>query len=145
MREAFEEPIDSFWKASRDGRWMEFWGTRPDNGAPAEQYLPLDGGSPVLISGGWLDLVWSTDGGAVAISSNGVGPIVEGRTYIVPLPPGQIFPRIPKGGFRSEDEIARLPGARKIDQAGAVPGPSPDVYAFYRGTALRNLYRIPIP
>jgi hypothetical protein len=52
----------------------------------------------------------------------------------------------------SEEQIAHLQGAHKIDVAatvsdvasGIVPGPSPDVYAFYRGRTQRNLYRIPI-
>ncbi|PYT96279.1 MAG: hypothetical protein DMG38_24570 [Acidobacteria bacterium] len=52
---------------------------------------------------------------------------------------------LPAGGFHSEEEIAHLPGARRIDVPGVVPGPSPDVFAFYRGTIQRNLYRIPIP
>ena len=46
--------------------------------------------------------------------------------------PGESLPQIPAGGFHSEDEIARLPGARRIDAKGLVPGPSADVYAFYR-------------
>jgi eukaryotic-like serine/threonine-protein kinase len=145
MRKALEQPVDPHWRASRDGRWIEFLGPLPGNGPSALQYLPLDGGSPILISAGWLDWVWSADGGAVAVSSNGLGAVAEGRTYVVPLPPGQMFPRIPTGGFRSEDEIARLPGARRINASVVVPGPSPDVYAFYRGTSQRNLYRIPIP
>ena len=33
----------------------------------------------------------------------------------------------------------------RIDVQLAVAGPSPAVYAFYRGTTQRNLYRIPIP
>ena len=70
--------------------------------------------------------------------------IPENRTYLVPLPRGQALPRIPAGGFRSEEEVARLPGARRIDESGVRPGPSLDVYAFYRGAAQRNLYRIPI-
>ena len=42
--------------------------------------------------------------------------------------------------------VARLnTGARKIDANNLVPGPSADVYAFYRVTIQRNLYRIPIP
>jgi hypothetical protein len=69
----------------------------------------------------------------------------EGRNYLVPLPRGQALPRIPAGGFRSEEEVARLPGARRIDETDVRPGPSLDVYAFYRGNAQRNLYRIPIP
>jgi hypothetical protein len=66
-------------------------------------------------------------------------------SYLVPLAAGESLPPIPKGGFHSGEEIARLPGARRIDADGVVPGPSPDVYAFYRGTIQRNLYRIPIP
>jgi len=72
-------------------------------------------------------------------------PFAEGRTYIVPLPPGEALPPIPEGGFHSEKEVARPPGARRIDALRAVPGPSPDVYAFYHSTTQRNLYRIPIP
>jgi len=92
-----------------------------------------------LLTMGWA---WSPGGGAMAISG---GPISRGWSYRVPLPRGEVLPRIPAGGFQSEDEIARLPGARRIDAVGVVPGPSADVYAFYRGTTQRNLYRIPIP
>jgi hypothetical protein len=56
-----------------------------------------------------------------------------------------MLPNIPSGGFRSEAEIATLPGARVIDAADVAPGPTPDVYAFSRQTVQRNLYRIPIP
>jgi len=44
-----------------------------------------------------------------------------------------------------DEEIARVPGARRIEGSGVVLGPSADVYAFYRGTIQRNLYRIAIP
>ena len=71
------------------------------------------------------------------------GPIPDNRSYIIPLAPGEAFPRLPAEGFHSEDEIARLPGARRID-ARTVPGPSRDVYAFYRGSTQRNLYRVPV-
>ena len=62
--------------------------------------------------------------------------------YLIPLAPGHVFPRIPAGGFHSEEEITRLPRAHRINVA--VPGPSAGVYAFYRSTIQRNLYRIPI-
>jgi hypothetical protein len=65
--------------------------------------------------------------------------------YLIPLPPGEALPRIPVGGFHSDEEIAHLPGARRIDAEGVVPGPSLEVYAFYRGTTQRTLYRILIP
>jgi hypothetical protein len=60
------------------------------------------------------------------------------------LAPGRVLPAIPAGGFHSDEEIASLPGVRKIEGQQVVVGPSPDVYAFYRGTIQRNLYRIPI-
>lgn len=82
----------------------------------------------------------SASGDAVSISD---GLIAANRSYIIPLPPGESFPRTPTGGFRSEEEIADIPGARRID-AWTVPGPSLGIYAFYRGTTQRNLYRIPM-
>ncbi len=99
------------------------------------QAFPLDGGSPVRIGGGFTFLSWSRDGRSVLLAGS----------YLVQLPAGESLPLIPKGGFHSGEEIARLPGAHRIDAGGVVPGPSADVYAFYRGTIQRNLYRIPIP
>jgi hypothetical protein len=65
--------------------------------------------------------------------------------YLFPLKPGEVLPAIPAGGFQSPDEVSRLPGARLIEADGVVLGPSADVYAFYKTTVQRNLYRIPIP
>ena len=67
----------------------------------------------------------------------------ERATYLVPLATGEMFPPFPREGLQSEKDVAALPGARKIEE-GAVPGPSPDVYAFHRQTIQRNLHRIPI-
>jgi len=71
-------------------------------------------------------------------------PLPAGRSYIVPLPSGRFLPLELREGVRSEQEVAELPGARRIDADMVLPGPSPDVYAFYRTTTQRNLYRIPI-
>jgi len=103
------------------------------------QAFPLGGGTPVTIAAhaGWD---WSPGGNSVAVSG---GPIASNRSYIIPLTPGEALPRMPAEGFRSEEEITQIPGARRIE-ALTVPGPSPDVYAFYRGTTQRNLYRIPL-
>jgi hypothetical protein len=67
------------------------------------------------------------------------------EAFSFPLAAREILPRIPAGGFRSSEEIARLPGGRRIEGRLITPGPSPDVYAFYRGNTQRNLYRIPVP
>jgi eukaryotic-like serine/threonine-protein kinase len=140
LRKALEQPVFFLTAVSPDGRWIEAWARNPGNGLSAVQMFPLGGASPVVI-GSNTHLQWSSGGDSLWISG---GAVADGRTYIVPLPPGKILPRIPPGGFSSEQEIARLPGAHMIDAPGA-PGPSRDVYAFERRTVQRNLYRIPIP
>ena len=54
------------------------------------------------------------------------------------------MPPIPADGFRSDEEIARVPGGRRIEGRLIKLGPPPDIYAFYRGATQRNFYRIPI-
>ena len=140
MSKALEQPVLLLEAASPDGQWIIAWSTLPDGGTAADQAFPLRGGKPLLIAGrmGWE---WSVGGRFLALEE---GEITKGNTYIVPLSLGQAMPRIPVGGFHTEQDIARLPGARKIEAKGVVPGPASDVYAFYRGTTQRNLYRIPI-
>jgi hypothetical protein len=89
---------------------------------------------------GWIYWRWSPDANSLSIAHT-----PEGQSYIISLPPGQALPAIPAGRFRSEEDMARLPGARKTDELMVIPGPSLDVYAFYRSTTQRNLYRIPVP
>ena len=139
LQKALEQQIALLSAVSRDGRWIVAWSFLPDDEGMALQGFPLGGGPPVTIAAHAV-FNWSPGGNSVSVSG---GPIPDNRSYIIPLPPGEAFPRIPAEGFRSEEEIAQLPGARRID-ALTVPGPSPDVYAFYRGTTQRNLYRVPV-
>jgi hypothetical protein len=67
-----------------------------------------------------------------------------GRTYVIPLASGQMFPPIPPGGFHSEAEIAALPRVRIIEAGDVFPGSEPGTYAFSRQTVQRNIYRIPL-
>jgi hypothetical protein len=139
LRKAFEQPILILTGVSPDGKWIVGW-SRLADGEAAFQAFPVGGGTPVLVSGRiyWR---WSRGGKSLSIAQI---PHAEGQTYIVPLPPGQVLPEIPAGGFRSEEDVARLPGARKTDALMAIPGSSAEVYAFYRSTTQRNLYRIPV-
>jgi serine/threonine protein kinase len=142
LRKALEQPVFVASSFSPDGQWIEAWAPLPGSNRSAKQMFPLDGRSPVVIGSNTM-LQWSSSGDCLWITS---GAVRDGRTYIVPLPPGKILPPIPRGGFRSEEEIARLPGAHWIDtDIPGAPGPNRDVYAFERRTVQRNLYRIPIP
>jgi YD repeat-containing protein len=141
MRKALEQEILMFYGVSPDGRWIGAWAPLPGNGPPSNQAFPLDGNPPIAL-GPWVPFVWSKPGWPRGM---GFIPLFSKWTYGVPLAPGQILPPIPAGGFRSEDQIASLPGARRGPAWPMAGGPSPDVYAFYRQAIQRNLYRIPIP
>jgi WD40 repeat protein len=109
----------------------------PADGSPGRRFGPS----------GDLHFDWSLDGRLLFVSVP-TGPLasgIVGRTYVISLPPGQVFPPIPAGGFQTMDDLSKLPGVRVIEAYGAAPGPTPDVYAFARSSVQRNLYRIPIP
>ncbi len=111
LRKALAPPVLSITAVTPDGRWIEVWAPLPDNGASAVQLFPLGGGTPKTI-GSNTALHWSRLGDALWISG---GAVPDGRTYIIPLTPGEMLPPIPADGFHSEQEIANLPGARMID------------------------------
>ena len=133
LRKAFAAPVFVMISASPDGHWIVAWAPDGRNGKSSIQAFPLDGGPPIQIAT-LINVGWPLDGRSVLIGQ-----------YLVPLRSGEALPKIPAEGFRSPDEIAHLPGARRIEADGVVLGPSAGVYAFYKGTVQRNLYRIPIP
>jgi len=134
-RKVIQQPIPLLGDVSPDGRFIVGWTTAPASNAAAVQFFSLDGG-PSIASGGWW--TWSPGGRTAIVSAADAT-----WSYVVTLQPGEPFTGMPANGLRSEDDVARLPGARKV-AAQIVPGVAPDVYAFYRTTTQRNLYRIPI-
>ena len=138
LRKVSDQPIVGFDGISRDGQWIRAFAVRAVNEGPSWQAIPLDGGPSMPLGLQWR---WSTAEDSVAISGD---PLPAGRSYIIPLQPTEALPTTAAEGLRSERDIAALPGARRIDAESVVPGPSPDLYAFYRSTTQRNLYRIPI-
>ena len=146
LRKVSDEAVLPRGSPSPDGRWLLVRVIRP-SGYTTVAY-PLDGGPLVQMApAGAVDyyLKWSQDGSWIFISLPNSVSTDRGRTYAVPLPPGKMLPEIPAEGFRSEAQIAMLPGAHRIDSLDVVPGPAPGAYAFARETLLRNFYRIPIP
>jgi hypothetical protein len=140
MRKALEQTIFLLWGVSPDGGWISAWAPLPGNGFSSVQAFPLDGNPSVAV--GWVPFGWSKPGWPRGVW---FAPGFVNGIYVVPLAPDQILPRIPAGGFRSEDQLANLPGALKIPAGRVAFSPWPDVYAYYHGTIQRNLYRIPIP
>jgi Tol biopolymer transport system component len=145
MQKAFELPVLLMGPVSPDHRSLAVWAPIDGNGPPASQLIPLDGGAPLVV-GAALGWSWSHDGASLSIASFFGAIMPESRSYVIPIKSGQSMPPVPPGGFRTEADIAGLPGARKLDDVGTIwLGPNRDVYANYRGAVQRNLYRIPLP
>jgi hypothetical protein len=133
---------------SQDRRWVMVIAVGSSAGTVIA--LPVDGASAEIVlfqRGISYHLAWSSDGRLLFISAptSATATHVVGRTYVVPLPPGQMFPKAPPRGFESATELAELPGVRVIDTFDASPGPTPEVYVYSRASAQRNLYRVPVP
>jgi len=129
-RKALTAPVFLTYRVSPDCRWIVAWAPIGGNGPPSMQAFPLNGGTPIQL-GNFIFVSWPMDDSSVLMSG-----------YLIPLKRGEVLPQIPAGGFQSPDDLGHLPGAHPIEAV--VLGPSADVYAFYKSTVQRNLYRIPI-
>ena len=142
LRKALDQPVNQFnypSPVSPDGRWVMAWAPLPGNGPADFQAFSLDGKPPISLHGTRGQALNWAAGGVLITSSSFT------KAFFVPLPPGQALPRLPAGGFHSDEDIARLPGVREIGERQVVLGPSRNIYAFYRGVTQRNLYRVPVP
>jgi hypothetical protein len=126
-------------RTSPDGRWIS--GMKGTGTNPPIWLFSLTGADPLLFLGedGGRSLRWAPDGSRVYL----LKPF-SGRTYVLPVANGSMLPPIPSGGFRTEAEIAAVPGVEIIPHGDVGPGPSPDVYVYSRETVSRNIYRIPL-
>jgi len=146
LRKASEHPVTGTKDVSPDSQWLVVYARPSKEEAGVTVALPLGGGPLVRLFGPGTHLKWSPDGRLLYWSeSTSMYSGQAGSTYVIPLAPGRTLPGIPAGGFRSEAEIARLPGVRVINSPDVSPGPTPEVYAYSRETVHRNLYRIPAP
>ena len=80
----------------------------------------------------------------LAVIGGSHGRMLGWGTYIVPLPSGQTFPKLPPMGVASKEDAAALPGAKFVDSF-VLPGDDEEIYAFSRTTVHRNLFQIPVP
>jgi Tol biopolymer transport system component len=132
----FNTPIIDLHAVSPDGTWVV---ASLPHGAqdrtPNIFVLPVDGGAPRKICTALCQIHWSPDGRFFYV---GIG--VLGRTFAIPIPPGQQLPELPSTGI----DTAKLPGVQEIARANVFPGPDPSIYVFTETHLQRNLFRIPL-
>ncbi len=100
--------------------------------------MPLDGGSPVRICTGLCVVPWPQDGESMFLSVIGgsQGHMLGWGTYMVPLAPARMFPKLPPMGVASNTDAAALPGATAVDSF-VLPGENEKIYAFSQTTVHR--------
>jgi eukaryotic-like serine/threonine-protein kinase len=141
-REKISEVLgNTFGTVSPDGEWLSV------TGGDSPTLHSTSGKAPIRILPSQSSrLRWSLDGRRAYFSiqylqSSAFG---VGRSYVLRLSAGSVLPPVPAGGFRTEADIAALPGVEVLPYGDLALGPTPSVYAFSRLTTTRNLYRIPI-
>jgi eukaryotic-like serine/threonine-protein kinase len=131
---------------SPDGRWLAAAEGPSPEMRNAVMVHPMGGGQPTLIcrcygvpniADGPMPpaMSWSPDGRFVYLR-------FDNETYAIPLRPGQTLPQVPPSGFTSAEEVAALPGARRLSERTVFPGPDPTMYAFMRIAVQRNIYSV---
>ncbi|HEV2492367.1 MAG TPA: protein kinase [Terriglobia bacterium] len=160
LQKAIPDPVIFFMGTSPDSKWILAFAALPgEEASAATMAYPAGGGAPIRLCDR-CDVVWSRDGKFLDVSflawdANGAEQREGGKphkTIMVPLTSGRTFADLAARGFKSEEQLVALPGARAIDQPLAqpgqtiiLPGPEPSVYAFVKQTVHRNLYRVPLP
>ena len=147
------DPVIYILNTSPDGQWIVAWVADAEGDVSVVGY-PLAGGSARIICRGcWTSgpsnpgpplVSWSHDQRTLYFRS-----ILPGRdlkkTFVIPLPRGQVFPELPEKGLTSDDQWATVAGVRELSGAGVFPGPDSSTYAFTRAATQRNIFRIQLP
>lgn len=104
--------------------------------------LPLAGGSPVPVCSGWCSIDWARDGEAMYVFWRTELGTWEYRTYVIPIQRGAELPRLPHGGYQSEDDVRKV--AKQVVDGAIRPGPNGSSYSISKSSSHWNLYRIPL-
>ena len=147
-RKIMRDPVVQLQTVSPDGQWVvaqvAFAGEDPPRGVAA---IPVSGGAWVRLCRGVCGIRWALNGKSLFLSlagANHAPDLVLGwTTFDIPLPPGKLFPRVPRLGVASERDVAVLPGAKNI-QDYAIPGVNDGTYVLSHTMVQRNLFRIPL-
>jgi eukaryotic-like serine/threonine-protein kinase len=153
LEKAIPDPILFFFGVSPDDKWVVAFVALPgEEASAAVMAYPAGGGAPMQLCDR-CQVRWAPDGKFLYVSfptweANGAEQRESEKphkTFAIPLASSKTFAELAARGFKSEAQLAAIPGVRTIDQPFVLPGPDPSVYAFAKETVHRNIYRVPLP
>jgi Tol biopolymer transport system component/predicted Ser/Thr protein kinase len=148
LQKVFDQPVASLSGISPDGCWLV--AKVPGTEGSSTVALPVHQDSAVRVVASAAisftdpEVHWSTDAKSIYFRIPANESWAAGRTYVLPLVRGSMWPKMPLKGFQSEADITKVPGSTLLSDFDC-PGPTPEMYAFVRMTVQRNLFRIPLP
>ena len=149
LRKVFDQPVAGLAGTSPDGHWLVVKIPGTTGSSTVALSVHQDSAVRVIanaeISFSDLEVHWSGDAKSIylRVPANPES-WAAGRTYVLPLVKGSMWPKMPPGGFQSEADMTKVPGSTLLSEFDC-PGPTPEIYAFARMTVQRNLFRIPLP
>jgi DNA-binding winged helix-turn-helix (wHTH) protein/Tol biopolymer transport system component len=133
------DPVLALLGISPDRRWLIA------DSIPAILVISTRGGSARRICMGWCSAAWAPDGKFFYIGLPPNSGLPSAKTLAIPVPAGEVLPRLPSSGIRGPEDAKAIPGTRLLDGWFLSPGPDPSIFAYVKTTMHRNLYRIPVP
>jgi len=130
-------PVLNKYGVSPDGKWAVIQSPESDKAGSAAFVVPLSGGAPQKICGGF-QAFWSSDGRFFYYQPS------PGKTLAIPVPAGKSLPDLPCSGISAAAAEGVVPGATVLEHTLVSPGPDPSTYVFTRTDNQRNLFRIPL-
>jgi hypothetical protein len=146
LRKVIEPQTAFLFDVSPDGNWVAAW-----VGAGVAFY-PTNGGAPLTLCkycgtageenrGVTPSMVhWSRDGRFLYLHA-----APRRQTYVLALRPGEMVPPLPPDGYPGIPQAADALGAKPIVDPRAFASEDPEIYAFPRVAAFRNIYRVRVP
>jgi DNA-binding winged helix-turn-helix (wHTH) protein/dipeptidyl aminopeptidase/acylaminoacyl peptidase len=136
-----EDKVDGIYAVSPDHRWLVAGVLAPGYGTVA---IPVGGGTPVRICGGYCPTDWAPDGRFFYVGIEPSSNATPGKTLAIPIPPGKALPDLPILHIAGRDSIS-VPGSQVVEGWQISPGTDPSIFAFMKTTMHRNLFRVPLP
>ena len=157
LQKLVPDPVNVLISISPDGRWIVASTNTGRPQTPQENVVAysLDGGRPRVLcrtcAVGDVQIIgpplisWSGDQKSVYFDLVNNGSSDRPKTVVVPVSPGEAFPRFSGSQLIDERLLSKISGARILDRADVFPGPNTKTYAICRISTQRNLYRITLP